>query len=531
MTDHQQTIVVSLTDSVPDVLTVLRKAANTAVTLDIPSTSPLFLTANEFRALQAIAQHEQVDLTVTSDDPLRQQLATLFKLKVTPPDQARTETAPEEILPVFGPEVPPDPEAEAAALAEPESSDTDVAPGPERSNTDESALSPSSLQRLDPLLTRARATSTRQRLLTSFAVLFVFLLAFLGAYQFLTKATITLTLKRQPIDQTLSVTILEPGAPTPESGIAIVANPVTFPVSTTRSAPATGVKTIGDVAARGTVTLSNPTGQVVTIAAGARFDDRITGTSYQFVSAVTIAAGADGATGFGQAEVVCLEAGTVGNREVGFLSGLLDNGVYYANRDAAISGGTDKQLTVVTESDLESLQTAALNDLIALASTQSPGPGLVVLIPSIELQQPVITPNAAVDQEATTITVQATGTASALAYNATDLTNAARDALSSAVPDGFELDPAATNLSSPIPSGGSTGNSIMTIRANGSVVASLPDERRGQIADAVAGKNADEVRSYLASQQEVASFTIGYSPGWLPKRIPSDAARVKIETR
>jgi hypothetical protein len=153
------------------------------------------------------------------------------------------------------------------------------------------------------------------------------------------------------------------------------------------------------------------------------------------------------------------------------------------------------------------------------------------LIPSIEIQEPVITPDTQVDQEATSITVQATGQATALAYNAAELTSAAREALSSVIPDGYEIDPAAINLSSPTPSGENADNSTMTIRATGSVIASLPEERRQQIADAIAGQSVDEARTYLASQPEPESFSISYSPGWLPKHIPSDADRVKIETR
>jgi hypothetical protein len=531
MTDQQQRIVVGPSDSVPEVLRVLRRAANTDVVLEIPATSPLFLTANEFRALQAIADHDQIRLVVTSDDPLRQQLALLFKITIAPPEPTTAASEPEGELPFIGPPVPTEPEPVADVEAtEPQDvgeavDTTDVLPA------DDVEALPAGSGRFGSFAARARATSTRQRLIVAAAIVVVLLVAFLAAYQFLPRATVTLVVKRQPIDQTLSVAILAPGAPTPESGISIVANPVTFPVSASRSAPATGVKTIGDVAARGTVTLSNPTGQPVTIEAGTRFEDRISGTVYQFVATVQVGAGEGDAPGFGQAEVVCVEPGAVGNREVGFLSGMLENGVYYANREAAIAGGTDKQSTVVTDADLKSLQTAALNDLVALASTQSPGTGLVILTPSIEIKEPVLTPDVQVGQEATTITLQASGQASALAYNADDLTTAARNALSGVVPEGYEIDPAATQLSNPTLSESDGDESVMTIRATGSAVAALSDERRQQIAEGVAGKSEAEARAFLASQPEVENVSIDYSPGWLPARIPSNAGRVTIETR
>src|SRR5215216_867209 len=75
-------IVVGANDSVPDVLTRLRTATGGPATIAIPVASSLFLTASEFRALKATTDQSRITLTVETDDRLRKQLATMFKIPV-----------------------------------------------------------------------------------------------------------------------------------------------------------------------------------------------------------------------------------------------------------------------------------------------------------------------------------------------------------------------------------------------------------------------------------------------------------------
>src|SRR5262245_51995817 len=70
MTDQKTRVAVGLGDGLPEVLNRLRKAAGSSVSLEIPDASSLFLTASEFRALQAAAEHDRIALSVTTDDPL-----------------------------------------------------------------------------------------------------------------------------------------------------------------------------------------------------------------------------------------------------------------------------------------------------------------------------------------------------------------------------------------------------------------------------------------------------------------------------
>src|SRR5947199_254670 len=82
MIEPPTSFVVRLGDSLPDLLNRLRKSSGSSVTIELSDASPLLLTASEFRALQAAAARDRVAVTVATDDPLRQQLANMFKLQV-----------------------------------------------------------------------------------------------------------------------------------------------------------------------------------------------------------------------------------------------------------------------------------------------------------------------------------------------------------------------------------------------------------------------------------------------------------------
>jgi hypothetical protein len=562
MTDQKNRLSIGLSDSLPDVLNRLRSSAGTAISIEIPAASSLLLTASEFRALQSAADRDHITLSVATDDPLRQQLAAIFKLPVEAPEpDAAPETPEAELPPIEGPPLPEsEPSAESArqpAVAEgsaeaveppsilrrgrlgtkgsserttawdigkPET--PDVKP---ESNSEAAIKTPSRLSRATA---RARATTTRQRLIAAGSLVAVLVLAYLAAYLFLTRATVVLTLKRQPIRQDLTIAVAAPGSVPPTGAqVTIAATPVTFNLSTSQTITTTGAKTVGDAPAQGTILLSNPTGKPVTIEAGTQLEDKITGTRYAISATVEVVAGPNGTPGYGEAQITCLEPGTLGNRDVGLLSGQLPNGVYFANRESPISGGTDKQIPVVSQADLDALQTKATDDLRSQAAQQSPGPDQIVLAPTIQLAQPTFIFDHQLDQESPTLTVQATAQATALTYNPTELRTRVAETLVAQAPSGFEIEQSTLHLSDPAAAGGTQQSALLTVHADGAAIAALTQETRDEIGDKLAGDDEAAARTYLATRPEVESFTITYSPGWLPDRIPSSASRIDVEAR
>jgi hypothetical protein len=293
----------------------------------------------------------------------------------------------------------------------------------------------------------------------------------------------------------------------------------------------TGTKTIGDATAKGKVTLSNPTGKKVTLDAGSVLQDKITGTQFATVDKVDVPTGKNGAPGFKDADVVSLVPGTVGNRDVGLLSGKLDNGLYYSNRDTPIAGGTDKQIAVVAQADLDALQALAVTDMTSEATNHAPEGGLIILTSSIQLTQTSFTPDHQLDEPATKVTMTATAQASALAYDPSALRNRVVDALAASAPSGYEVDRTSLRLSDPSPKPGVVGESQLLVHVEGSARALLTATERATIAEKVAGHGETAVRTYLATLPDVEGFEIRYSPGWLPHRIPSSVGRIDVKTR
>lgn len=79
---RETTVVVTVYETLADLLSRLRTHANSAVLLEIPDGSPLLLTSSEFRSLREVAQQRRIALTIVSEDALRVQLASVFNLAI-----------------------------------------------------------------------------------------------------------------------------------------------------------------------------------------------------------------------------------------------------------------------------------------------------------------------------------------------------------------------------------------------------------------------------------------------------------------
>ncbi len=79
---RETAVVVTMYETLPDLLARLRAHANGSVLLEIPEGSSLLLTSAEFRSLREVAQQRRIALTIVSEDPLRVQLASVFNLAI-----------------------------------------------------------------------------------------------------------------------------------------------------------------------------------------------------------------------------------------------------------------------------------------------------------------------------------------------------------------------------------------------------------------------------------------------------------------
>ncbi len=248
---------------------------------------------------------------------------------------------------------------------------------------------------------------------------------------------------------------------------------------------------------------------------------------------------ANGQPGESTAKIQASAGGEAGNAAIGMLTGQLPNGIYYSNRLAEVAGGTQKTITTVSQEDIDQLQAEIDRELLALATTTKLDQGFL-LVPSTV--QPVggagtATPNAGpytfsqqVGDEADEVSVDATVTFTATAYDPTPLTDQAIPQLQSEVTGGATFDPASVQVNTPAETGNANGVISLLATVTGEAVPTMDDAAKDALADQLAGQSSAEIEQILSGLDYADGFTVSFSPSWLPDRVPGSAGRIAIET-
>ena len=644
---REHSLVVTVHETLPDVLGRLRRHAGDVVAVEIPDGSPLFLTAGEFRSLREVAQQRRIALTVITDDALRQQLSGVFGLTVQPPGQSPpTDLEPPPPVSRFDAPGPvPNASADRAfgtlpgdrrggsdpdrgvarqrplsdrersvwPRGRPSSSPAPVPnrlPGPEPDDYDqriadgqpsEPGSSPADeesaeiddvgtrwrpvrwpnrapLSRTDDPLRSQRSGSTHDRFvapapdetlatnhgrpvapavsrqrttldgwnglspkafltIVAAGLIALIVLGYLFTIFAFSAAHVTLALESGSVNASVDCQIVQPGGQG-DAPVVVQGQTVQLHLTYKGSVPTTGTRSIPDAPASGRVQFANPTGKDVALPSGTELKAH-NGQTYRLQADVTIAAGGSGGqTGTGEAVVSAVNKGSAGNLPVGGLSGRLDNGVYYSNRYVAIAGGTDQTIQTVKPVDIQTGHTRAGQQLAQLAaagnSPDMPSGGAVV--PStITLADQQYQDDLQSGADGSALTTTATATATVLVYNDVDLrqkvTAALLPALQQQVPQGFQLSQSTVKLTRTNVTGQTADGASLTVQGTASTTAVLTDAEASALADQLAGKSDGDARHLLDGNARISSYTIAYSPGWIPDRMPGRARRIHIEEK
>jgi hypothetical protein len=511
--------------SLAEIIMRLRQAEGESVTIRILPDSALLLTANEFRALALAAEREQIAIAVETRDPLRRQLASLFGVPLVVSVDDEDVGEPETL--------------ESGGTPEQEVSEP-LPPVPIRSNLGEQTGD----ERADPVETANEVTSARPArrerrhrggggkgrwILAAVLLIGVAASAVAAYWWFFGTATVRATLVSEPVPAQISFDAVANGGVADEgNGTAITAEPVAFDLSITLDAPATGSRTIGDRPATGTIVLRNPGEDAVSIEEGFTFVT-FEGETFVFPAEVEVPpATPEGPAAEVTAVVAAATPGTSGNRDVGMLSGRLENGVYYSNRTTPIAGGEDRVLTVVSQEDLDALAAEAEQTLRTLAASTTLSGGMRVVPSTLASRNTSLDFNVEPGQEAERVTVSASVTFDALAFPTEELAPLAEEALHAAVPEGFVLDSAAIAIETPVEARQEDGVYSLIATVQGAMVPVMTDDMVEQVAGDLAGMSVEEARLYLDDREDFASHTMSFDPGWLPERMPNDAGRITV---
>lgn len=346
------------------------------------------------------------------------------------------------------------------------------------------------------------------------------------------------TVQLTPLSATIAAEItygIEGSAPGLD--LALPPRAVSKTVTFEATIPTTGERFEPDLAARGEALFTNPTTGEAFIPAGTPLysDD---GREYLTTADLSVpAADPFGSLTFGSAavEVVASAAGPAGNLPAEALTGQLDSGVYFSNREP-LAGGTEQRIAVVSEADTAALEQQARDAFAQHGESElvdQLNQGEQLVSGSLERGEPQLALDQQVGADAPQLTVRGTLELRGAAYDPAELHAAAEEALNAElpalVPRGQLLVADSLTLGAPQPL--DAGNA-MAFRLSGSAEtrAIVSPEQLDAARSDLVGADSDKATQVVAGIPGVASSTVEVGPDWLPfGRQPRLKSRITIE--
>lgn len=539
-------ITVDPDDTLPVILQYLRDNAGKTVQLDIPEHCPVLLTATEFRTVKDLAEREHVTVMLRTSDRLRNQLSSMFGIRnvgnMGEQSSAEGWRPPATML--------GSPRAYGTWKTEEQDDDeiVELEPGTRsrrrrrgevietNTNRMRETDDDSDISSLEYLNEKKDFFTARKIGSIVGALLVVALLLFAALWYYMPAITVDATLRQQDVSEQLLYSVAAPGASLP-SDIAFTADATqqSATVDFTITIPTTGVDRTPDKTAGGDVLLRNPGESAVTAPAGTELAV-YAGPTYTTDEDVEVPAASDGKPGETSVSVTATAPGAAGNVDAGLLTGQLENlDVFYSNRNGEIGGGTDIEIKVVTQADLDKLEEEVRVNLDRAAATgwmeQLPE-GQSVVVPSVDTGEPTYNITNQVGEKLDEISVNGTVDATGLVFDSATVQQQTleffRTALQENVPEGYELDAESVTLSSPEVIAEAPDNVQYQVEATGIANAIYNGSSRGKLSDDLAGKSWTEAESTLGGIGAFESWEMTTSPGWWSKRMPQTGDRITI---
>uniref|UniRef100_A0A831X954 Baseplate protein J-like barrel domain-containing protein n=1 Tax=Thermorudis peleae TaxID=1382356 RepID=A0A831X954_9BACT len=551
----------------------LASGESATLVVEVPRESTVLLTASEYRRIRAALNETEADfsLELDPDDHFRQNMARMLGVPVIKRSDGvddgsyqrrpvKSEGSPRPGAPSPGDQATadlasyaPSPRAQRPVVRGPsrrsptgtivlvrEDVPTGTADGVGRGQRWESGFSGT----LEEAITTARAARLRpgerprsERSLLLRVLLVTCLLLFAAATAatlvllLAPRATVTLVPETMPLRVELTYGLDSSGQ---TLDLAIPARPIERTINVELSRPTTGERFEPDGTASGQVVLVNPFPRSVTIPGGTTLTGS-NGVSYTTLSEVTVpAADPFGSLSFGSATVgiQAAIAGPDGNADPGVVTGQLDNGVFYNNQQP-ISGGTLKRIPLVAEGDLNALREQAKTELqgkVDQTVQEALEPGERLLEGSIEVGEPNYQFSHQVGDAADQVTVRASLTVRARAYNPDAIHQQAQDEAGRRLARlaGPQVVLLGNTLEFTEPEAIGSSGTAWRIAAAGQARIVLTEEQLAAAQEAVAGKSLAEAEAALRRIDGVADARIALQPDWVPRRMPEFASQIQV---
>ncbi|MEK7451084.1 MAG: baseplate J/gp47 family protein, partial [Patescibacteria group bacterium] len=371
-----------------------------------------------------------------------------------------------------------------------------------------------------------------------FLGIFILIMGFFVFYIFGVKATIIVKVDPKIISENQDV-IFSSTSPTSLADNIISGEFVTVSKDTQASTPATGKKDVGDKA-KGTVTIFNLSKNTKTLSAGTEIS-LTNDLKFVLDNSVTVASASSSTdSNFNvitkpstvSVNITADQLGKESNLPSGtkFSVSSFDTSDLIAKNDNPFSGGTKKQVTVVSKDDVSKLtsdltktqEQSARNDLLKnLPSDKNLLPAFI----DETVSKKVLDTN--IGDEAATVTLKGEVTYEGLSFSKNELVNLAKSVLANKIPnapainyDNIKVD--VTNIKV---------KNDKEINANLSIKALLlPKIETNKILSQIKGISYKEAENKFLSISQVSDVTISSSPNipFFPKNLPRNAGNITI---
>ena len=352
---------------------------------------------------------------------------------------------------------------------------------------------------------------------------------------FASQATITIVPQSRRLSQDIKITLSPSISESDFSKLILKAETTSAQVTVNKVIDATGVKLIGD-RAKGKVSLLNKTSGEKTLAAGTKISQA--NLIFTLDEEVTIASASENANHDGieygkkETPVSAVDIGAQYNLATGqeLKVADFDQSSYAALVADGLTGGSSREIRVVSQADQDELLAALKEEAVGKAATEFKEkssadkqylPTGQIKIISSEYDQKV-------GAESKTMELNLTAEVTAVAYLKEDLKPLAEFVLSDSLPEGYQL--AATDPEILSDSAGIASGAAITIAANlsSNAIAQIDEEK---IKQGIAGQNLSQAKNFLTSLAEIKSFVLTLNPRIMEKIRPQlpPADRIKIE--
>ncbi len=360
----------------------------------------------------------------------------------------------------------------------------------------------------------------------------------IAAYWYLPRAEVVLFVEPKVLEKEFEIK-LDPELSTAEpANLALPADLVEAEIDGEKTIDTTGTKLIGDPS-KGEVTIFNRTEGSKKFTAGTM----ISGPGdldFSFNDDVTVASESAGPDytkipGKATVAVTAVEIGTEGNLAADSEFSIADFSTadYIAKNESAFTGGTSREVAVVSEEDQENLLSALTEELKQKAAgelSQKLLPDTKLLEESLEVLVVKKSYSQEVDKEADQLTLSLSSKISALAYKEEDFKNLIEDQIRETVPSGFEFKREESEISFELIDVEEDGSARFTSLLKANLLPKLDLE---EIKKNLAGKYPELGELYLDNLPNVVGFEAKITPHF-PRRLetfPRLARNIQIGTK